>query len=45
MTMLLYKTNGGWEVMISQGKTPEEENYRFSALWIALQMQNEFDLE
>jgi hypothetical protein len=44
MTMLVYKTNGSWEVMISPGKTPEEEDYRVSALWVAVQMQDEFDL-
>jgi hypothetical protein len=44
MTMLVYKTNTCWNVMISPGKTPEEEEYRVSVLWIAAQMQNEFDL-
>lgn len=44
MTLFVYKTNGSWEVMISPGKTLKEEDYRVSALWVALQMQDEFDL-
>jgi hypothetical protein len=44
MTLLIYKTNTSWEVMISAGKTAEEEDYRVSALWITVQMQDEFDL-
>jgi hypothetical protein len=44
MTMLIYKTNASWNVMISPGKTPEEKEYEVGALWIAAQMQNEFDL-
>jgi hypothetical protein len=30
--------------MISPGKSPQEEAYRVSALWVAVQMQTEFDL-
>src|SRR5271154_2355256 len=44
MTMLVYQSDHSWEVMISLGKTPQEEEYRISALWIAVQMQLEFDL-
>jgi hypothetical protein len=44
MTMLIYKTEASWEVMISPGKTPIEDDFRVSALWIAVQMQLEFDL-
>jgi len=44
MTMFVYRSNDGWEVMISPGKTPQEEDYRVSALWVAVQMQAEFDL-
>jgi hypothetical protein len=44
MTMLVYKKNDSWDVMISPRKTPEEEEYRVSALWVAVQMQVEFDL-
>ena len=38
MTMLLYPSNDGWEVMISPGKTVREEEFRISALWIAVQL-------
>jgi hypothetical protein len=44
MTMFVYRSNDSWEVMISPGKDPPEENYRVRALWIAVQMQGEFDL-
>jgi hypothetical protein len=44
MTMLIYPFNDGWDVMISPGKTAEEEDYRIGVLWIAVQMQAEFDL-
>jgi hypothetical protein len=44
MTMLIYPSNDSWDVMISPGKTPDEEDYRVSALWVAVQMQAEFDL-
>ena len=42
--MLAYPSDDGWEVLISPGKTPDEEEYRVSALWVAVQMQAEFDL-
>lgn len=44
MTMLLYRMNDSWEVMVSPGKTVQEEEFRVTVLWIATQMQNEFDL-
>jgi hypothetical protein len=44
MTTLVYPSNDSWEVLISPGKTPDEEEYRVSALWIAVQMQAQFDL-
>jgi hypothetical protein len=44
MTVLVYPSNDSWEVSISPGKTPSEEEYRISALWVAVQMQAEFDL-
>jgi hypothetical protein len=44
MTMLLYPTNTSWEIMVSPGKTAQEEEFRISVLWIATQMQLEFDL-
>jgi len=42
--MFIYRTNGSWEVMISTGKTPNEADFRVKALWVAVQMQIEFDL-
>jgi hypothetical protein len=44
MTLLVYPSNGSWDVSISPGKTPGEEEYRVWALWVAVQMQFEFDL-
>lgn len=44
MTMLLYPVNDTWDVTVSAGKTPQEEDFRISVLWIATQMQLEFDL-
>jgi hypothetical protein len=44
MTMFIYRTNDSWEVMISTGKTPNEADFRIQALWVAVQMQTEFDL-
>jgi hypothetical protein len=44
MTMFIYRTNDSWEVMISPGKTPDEADFRVKALWVAVQMQTEFDL-
>jgi hypothetical protein len=44
MTIFIYPTNGSWDVMISLGKTPDEEDYRVSALWVAVEMQRDFDL-
>jgi hypothetical protein len=44
MTMLLYRMNDSWEVMVSPGKTVREEEFRITVLWISTQMQNEFDL-
>jgi hypothetical protein len=44
MTMLLYRMNDSWEVMVSPGKTAREEDFRITVLWISTQMQNEFDL-
>ena len=45
MTMLIYPVNDTWEVMVSQGTTLDEENYRLAVLWIATQMELEFALE
>jgi hypothetical protein len=44
MTMFIYRTNDSWQVMISPGKTPNEADFRVQALWVAVQMQTEFDL-
>lgn len=44
MTMLIYPTNDSWEVMVSPGKSVQEEEFRITVLWIATQMQLEFDL-
>jgi hypothetical protein len=42
--MLLYPTIDTWEVMVSPGKTALEQEFRITVLWIATQMQFEFDL-
>ena len=42
--MFIYRTNDSWEVMISPGRLPNEADFRVKALWIAVQMQTEFDL-
>jgi hypothetical protein len=44
MTMLLYRMNDTWEVMVSPGKSVQEEEFRITIMWIATQMQVEFDL-
>jgi hypothetical protein len=44
MTMLLYSINDTWEVMVSPGKSVREKEFRITVLWIATQMQIEFDL-
>jgi hypothetical protein len=44
MTMLIYPMNDTWEVMVSPGKTAEQEEFRTTLMWIATQMQLEFDL-
>jgi len=44
MTMLLYSMNDTWEILVSPGKTVREEEFRIAVLWIATQMQIEFDL-
>jgi hypothetical protein len=44
MTMLVYPMNDTWEVMVSPGKSAQEEEFRITVLWIATQMQIEFDL-
>jgi hypothetical protein len=44
MTILLYPMNGSWDVMVSPGRTAQEEEFRITVLWIATQMQVEFDL-
>jgi len=44
MTMLLYPMNDTWEILVSPGKNTAEEEFRISVLWIAAQMQVEFDL-
>jgi hypothetical protein len=35
MTMLLYRMNDSWEVMVSPGKTAREEDFRITVLWIS----------
>jgi hypothetical protein len=44
MTMLIYPINNTWEVMVSPGKSVREEEFRIVVLWIATQLQIEFDL-
>ena len=44
MTMLLYRMNDTWEVMVSPGKSVQEEEFRNTVMWIATKMQHEFDL-
>ena len=44
MTMLLYRVNDTWEISVSPGKSVQEEECRITILWIATQMQVEFDL-
>lgn len=44
MTILLYPMNNTWEIMVSPGKTVQEEEFRITVLWIATQMAMEFDL-
>ena len=44
MTMLLYRMNDTWEVMVSPGKSVQEEEFRITVMWIATKMQHEFDL-
>jgi hypothetical protein len=44
MTMLLYRMNDTWEVMVSSGKSVREDEFRITVMWIATQMQIEFDL-
>ncbi len=44
MTMLLYRMNDTWEIMVSPGKSSKEEEFRITVMWIATQMQREFDL-
>ena len=44
MTMLLYRMNDTWEIMVSSGKSVPEEEFRITVMWIATQMQVEFDL-
>jgi hypothetical protein len=44
MTMLVYPMNDTWEVIVSPGKSVQEEEFRIAVLWIATQMQIEFDL-
>jgi hypothetical protein len=44
MTMLLYRMNDTWEIMVSPGKSLQEEEFRITVTWIATQMQHEFDL-
>jgi hypothetical protein len=44
MTMLLYRINDTWEIMVSPGKSLREEEFRITVMWIATQMQHEFDL-
>jgi hypothetical protein len=45
MTMLLYPMNDTWEIAVSPGKTPQEEQFRIFVLWIGTQMAIEFDLK
>jgi hypothetical protein len=44
MTMLLYRMNDTWEIMISPGKSIQEEEFRITVMWVATQMQDESDL-
>ena len=44
MTMLIYPMDNSWEVMVSKGGTDQEEEFRVGVLWIATQMQSDFDL-
>jgi hypothetical protein len=44
MTMLLCRMNDTWEAMVSPGKSAQEEEFRITVMWIATQMQHEFDL-
>jgi hypothetical protein len=44
MTMLVYPMNDTWEVMVSPGNTAKQEEFRTTVMWIATQMQLEFDL-
>jgi hypothetical protein len=44
MTMLLTPMNDTWEIMVSPGKSVQEEEFRVTVLWLATQMQVEFDL-
>jgi len=44
MTMLLYRMNDTWKVRVSPGKSPQEEEFRITVMWIATQIQDEFDL-
>src|ERR1700730_4177560 len=44
MTILLYPMNNTWEIMVSPGKTVQEEEFRITVLWIATQMAMEFNL-
>jgi hypothetical protein len=44
MTILLYHINDTWGVMVSPGATTQEKEFRINVLWIATQMQVEFDL-
>ena len=44
MTMLLYRMNDTWEITVSPGESVQEEEFRIAAMWIATQMQVEFDL-
>lgn len=43
MTILLYPINDTWEVMVSPGATTQEKEFRIKVLWIATQMEVEFD--
>jgi hypothetical protein len=44
MTMLLYRMNDTREIVVSPGKSSKEEEFRITVMWIATQMQHEFDL-
>ena len=44
MTMLLCRMNDTWEVIVSPGKSVQEEEFRITVMWIATQMLHEFDL-